>query len=435
MRDLHQALKHEEASKGRAVSAGVEFFLVRSQWSKQDVGFSLHAAPNQFSTYGVQTTDFLASLGFERSACTFTGRGDCFARSVSDGFALNEFVASFDASFAAFKEAARNLEECGIFFEQLEGWGYFYGRESRGRARRQFYDFGDGHTAAKSEVMKQSEDPAFQYRFVWVVTGGGTKGWITHYRPKNPPLSIELESVFRFLGLVRFAECPWFDFEPCHWSGLRHEERGDAFFDNNADAAHRWFDNHPQKFSPGVESLLRAHALMEPFGMTLLPIPKADARLHDELARRTAQPPAPAKKQTTPDAFDVAISFAGTERANAEQLAELLRKAGFSVFYDGFYPEDLWGKDLVETFHQIYSKRARYCVIFVSNEYNNRAWTIHERRSAQERMLKERGNEYILPIKANDVELPGLPSTIGYVSLKELGIEKIGELLIKKMKG
>ena len=131
--------------------------------------------------------------------------------------------------------------------------------------------------------------------------------------------------------------------------------------------------------------------------------------------------------------FDVAISFAGTERKFAEELASRVREAGFSVFYDGFYPEDLWGKNLVEIFYEIYSKGARYCVIFVSHEYNSRAWTIHERRSAQERMLKERGNEYILPIKADDTELPGMPSTIGYVSLKELGIDKISEILLKKL--
>jgi hypothetical protein len=67
MRDPHQALKHEQLSKGRATIAGVDFFLVRSQWGKEDFGFSLHAAPNQFSTSEVQTTDFLASLGFERA--------------------------------------------------------------------------------------------------------------------------------------------------------------------------------------------------------------------------------------------------------------------------------------------------------------------------------------------------------------------------------
>ena len=48
--------------------------------------------------------------------------------------------------------------------------------------------------------------------------------------------------------------------------------------------------------------------------------------------------------------------------------------------------------------------------------------------------MKEKGQGYILPIKANAVDLPGLPSTIGYVSLKDLGIKNIAELLVKKLK-
>ena len=437
MRSTHEALKHEQLAKGRAAATGVNFILMRHQWDKNDFGFSLHASPTQFTTAGVQTTDFLALLGFERGACTFGDRGECYSRWVGQGFPLDLFLAKFDEGYHSFEQAQRHLESCGLFFEQLEGWGYFYGKRSGGRNRRTFYEFGDGHTVSTSKEMKGSEDGAFRYAFVWVVTGRGDKGWTTHYHPKNPPLSVELKSVFEFLGLKAFAKCPHFDFESCHWSGLLYEERGESIFDRNTETAHGWFDNHAQHFAPGVENLLRAHSLMEGFGMRLLPMPEARARLTEEFARHTTQPStstASAKRTTSPDAFDVAISFAGPERPHAEQLAEAVRTAGFSVFYDGFYPEDLWGKDLVETFHEIYSKRARYCVILVSEEYNNRAWTIHERRSAQERMLKEKGQEYILPIKTNAAELPGMPSTIGYVSLKELGLEKIAELLVKKLK-
>jgi hypothetical protein len=67
-----------------------------------------------------------------------------------------------------------------------------------------------------------------------------------------------------------------------------------------------------------------------------------------------------------------------------------VREAGFAVLYDDFYPAQLWGKNLYEFFHEIYSKRARYCVMFVSREYAARVWTNHERQSAQERMLRDR---------------------------------------------
>jgi hypothetical protein len=52
--------------------------------------------------------------------------------------------------------------------------------------------------------------------------------------------------------------------------------------------------------------------------------------------------------------YDIAFSFAGTERALAEQIATIVRNAGFNVFFDSFYPEQLWGKDLVAMFDRIY---------------------------------------------------------------------------------
>jgi hypothetical protein len=133
-----------------------------------------------------------------------------------------------------------------------------------------------------------------------------------------------------------------------------------------------------------------------------------------------------------PESFDVAISFAGSEREQADRLAELMREAGFVVFYDNYYPEQLWGKDLVRFFDEIYRKRARFCVVFVSREYRDRIWTNHELRSAQARALEEKGNEYILPIKVDDAELDGLPPSIGYLPIS-LGVEKIAELLIRKL--
>ena len=70
--------------------------------------------------------------------------------------------------------------------------------------------------------------------------------------------------------------------------------------------------------------------------------------------------------------------------------------------------------------------------MFVSTEYRDRKWTIHEARSAQARALEEKGNEYILPIRVDDIELEGLLPTIGYVPITT-GIERIGDMLVKKL--
>ena len=134
-----------------------------------------------------------------------------------------------------------------------------------------------------------------------------------------------------------------------------------------------------------------------------------------------------------PKRFDVALSFSGTERKFAEELAKRVRDAGFEVFYDEFYPEQLWGKDLVVFFDNIYRKASRYCVMFVSREYVDRMWTTHERRSAQARAVEEKGNEYILPIRVDNTELDGLQPTTGYLSLDQYEIPRIADMLITKL--
>ena len=55
--------------------------------------------------------------------------------------------------------------------------------------------------------------------------------------------------------------------------------------------------------------------------------------------------------------------------------------------------------------------------MFVSKDYAERVWTNHERQSAQERMLRERGRDYVLPVRVDGTELPGLTTTIAYLPI------------------
>lgn len=429
-RDPHQALRSEIIRQAR--SGGANFVIAKLQWGKDDIGFSLHVSPNTFSlSGGYQVTDFLVHLGFERSGCSFIDNRQCYFRWVDENFDLNSFTSFFDQAFSDLIDAQKNLEKCGFFFDQPEGLGYFLGSHSRSR-RHDFQMSGDGHTAMTVKSKKQSEDNVLLYKFTWLETGHD-KGWVVHYHPKHPPLSSEFQSVFQFLGIQSFEQCPEYEFEPCHWHSIAFEERGDRIFDSNANIAHGWFDAHAQHFSLGIQKLLSANAEIEKSGLVFLPFQKPTERLNVDIEKRTERPKSSSKTLGL-STFDVAISFAGTEREHAEKLASILKDAGFSVFYDEFYPEYLWGKNLVDTFDEIFRKRARYCVIFVSKDYKEGAWTNHERQSAQARALKEKGKEYILPIKVDGTELDGMPSTIGYVAIKK-GIEKISELLIKKLKG
>lgn len=431
MTDLHAALRTE--TMATCDSAGVAFVLARLQHNRDSVTYSLHARPTSFTTAGIQTTDFLAQLGFQRIPyCGFMAGQECYARTVNVPFELDHFGAAFATSFAAMQEADRHLAKCGLVPVRTEGLGFFQGRPSSGDIFKRERTVGDGHTYPTSNTLKTGEDDQFMYAFTWIV-GGDDKGWITHVRPKHPPISDEMTAAFTYLHLRAFDTCPQFDFEPCTWHFMPYEPHANTPLGGNAEIAHRWFDNHPQHFSPAIEQLLAAHVAVEPFGFTILP--KAVPRMP------TITPDSEKLKQQgsiirdPKYEFDVALSFAGTERELAEQLANSVRNAGFNVFYDNFYAEQLWGKELPVYFDEIYRKKARFCLIFMSPEYAERIWTNHERRSAQARALKEKGQDYILPIMVEQVELPGMPPTVGYLSIKQYSIEQIAQILISKLKG
>ena len=323
------------------------------------------------------------------------------------------------------------MQSCGYSLDRPEGWGYFHGKPSQGRDRS--YTSSDGHTAAKTEIMKSTEDQFFQFVLSWI-EGGSERGWTFHYRPKHSPLSPEFDAGIGYLRIRTFEECPCFDFEPCYWNFVPFDQRGSSAFDSNAEAVHKWFDAHEHNFSQGINSLLSAQSFIDKYDMYFLPIDQKELiRTDTQIKRNIKRSVKPLKRQDKIYDFDVSISFAGTERSQAEALASSVRDAGFDVFYDDFYPEQLWGRDLITFFDDVYRKRSRYCVIFVSSEYCERMWTNHERKSAQARALQEKGNEYILPIQVDNSELPGLQPTTGYLSMKDYGINKIAGILIKKL--
>jgi hypothetical protein len=130
--------------------------------------------------------------------------------------------------------------------------------------------------------------------------------------------------------------------------------------------------------------------------------------------------------------YDIAISFAGEDRQTAQRIAALLKTNQIKVFFDEFEEANLLGENLYEKFHTVYTKEAKFCIILVSDAYNKKTWTSHERRSAQERALTE-SSAYILPLRLDDTSLPGLHSTTGYYDLRRGSVEDFVEIVLKKL--
>jgi len=134
----------------------------------------------------------------------------------------------------------------------------------------------------------------------------------------------------------------------------------------------------------------------------------------------------------TEHTYDVALSFAGEDRNIAREIAERLRAAGYTVFFDEYEKAALWGEDLTVKLQDIYQRLSRFCVMFISSNYAEKAWTKHERRAALSRALAEQ-TAYILPIRLDNTNLPGLPDVVGYLDLRSISIAEVYSLLLTKL--
>lgn len=130
--------------------------------------------------------------------------------------------------------------------------------------------------------------------------------------------------------------------------------------------------------------------------------------------------------------YDVALSFAGENRAYVEEVANSLKIRGVKVFYDAFEEASLWGKNLYEYLSDIYQNKARYTVMFISDFYNEKLWTNHERVSMQARAFQE-SREYILPARFDNTEIPGILKTVGYINLNNKSPDELATLIEKKI--
>lgn len=139
-----------------------------------------------------------------------------------------------------------------------------------------------------------------------------------------------------------------------------------------------------------------------------------------------------ATKRPDEFAFDIAISFAGEDREIIRSYADGLVKRKVRLFYADFEQVDLWGADLYESLDSIYRLKAKYCVIFLSKHYAGKIWTTHERRAAQARAVQE-NREYILPVRLDSTDIPGISPTIGYLNFQKIGVNGLLEATLKKL--
>ena len=133
-----------------------------------------------------------------------------------------------------------------------------------------------------------------------------------------------------------------------------------------------------------------------------------------------------------PSKYQIALSFAGEQRKYVEEVAEHLKKLSVKVFYDGFETTNLWGRSGTEAFHEAFAKESAHVVMFISQAYVTKDWPNLERQAALSRMIKERG-EYILPVRFDDSEVPGLPADKIFLRAEEYTPEQLATTIAEKI--
>ena len=130
--------------------------------------------------------------------------------------------------------------------------------------------------------------------------------------------------------------------------------------------------------------------------------------------------------------YQVALSFASEQRRYVNEVARHLQARSIAVFYDGFEIIQLWGRNGTEAFHEAFAGQAAYVVMCVSKAYVEKAWPRHERRSALSRMIEEK-SEYVLPVRFDDTQVPGLPEDVIFLYANQFTPAELSVLVAEKL--
>src|SRR5262245_44290693 len=117
-------------------------------------------------------------------------------------------------------------------------------------------------------------------------------------------------------------------------------------------------------------------------------------------------------KRKTRFRFDVALSFAGTDRRRVEPVGRAMQSLGLRVFYDKDHHAYLWCKKSA-AYERIYGPDSAFVVPFISKHYGKREWPQWEFETAKREAAK-RTIEFLVPIRLDETRQFGLMDDHNY---------------------
>lgn len=132
--------------------------------------------------------------------------------------------------------------------------------------------------------------------------------------------------------------------------------------------------------------------------------------------------------------FAVGLSFPGEARATVEKVAEELeRRIGpDSYFYDNNYVSQLARPSLDTLLQDIYRRRSKLIVVFLSSDYQRKEWCGLEFRAIRE-IIMERDNRRIMFMRTDDGPVEGVFKTDGYVDARRFPPAEIARFICERV--
>lgn len=134
--------------------------------------------------------------------------------------------------------------------------------------------------------------------------------------------------------------------------------------------------------------------------------------------------------------YDIAVSFAGAQRALVEPVVRACQALGLRVFYDRDNTVEFWGRNFITGMRAIYGgTKARYVVPFLSKEYLASAYPMDEFNTALRRAIEISADSYLLPVIVGSVEVPAelLSPAIGYLRLEDYPVDQLARTIADRI--
>jgi TIR domain len=137
-----------------------------------------------------------------------------------------------------------------------------------------------------------------------------------------------------------------------------------------------------------------------------------------------------------PRQYDVVLSYAPAQREYAQETARRCQTRGMHVLCEelceGLEQAYASSANLAEHLDWVYSRAARYCVVFVSAEYARKTWARPDWwQSVRGRVLAR--SDFLVPAVFDETRMPGLPTSTSYVDARRSSPEELASMLGQRL--